>query len=176
MELRTRFPGVEITVINRGVNGEEAGEMLARFDRAAADDHPDVVLWQLGTNSVLRNHPLGAVDQRIQEGLARMKVLGTDVVLIDPQFAPKVIAKPEAEGMVSVIAAEATKLGVDLFPRFAVMRNWHEAQAIPFDVFLSPDLLHMNDWGYACFAKLLGAAVAEAATRPVAAAGVFNLK
>jgi len=31
----------------------------------------------------------------------------------------------------------------------------------------------MNDWGYACFAKLLGAAMADAATRPVAAAGTI---
>ena len=28
----------------------------------------------------------------------------------------------------------------------------------------------MNDWGYACVAKLLAAAIAEAATRPVASA------
>jgi hypothetical protein len=56
------------------------------------------------------------------------------------------------------------------------MRHWHEAQAIPFEAFLSPDLLHMNDWGYACLAKLLGAAMAEAATRPVAAAGVVNFR
>ena len=176
VELRARFPGVVIRVINRGVNGEEVGDMLARFDQAAADDKPDVVLWQVGTNAVLRDNPLGQVDERLQDGLARMKVLGADVVLIDPQFAPKVIAKPDAEGMVSVIAAEATKRGVDLFPRFAVMRDWHEAQAIPFEAFLSPDLLHMNDWGYACLAKLLGAAMAEAATRPVAAAGVVNFR
>jgi lysophospholipase L1-like esterase len=176
VELRTRFPGVSITVTNRGVNGEEVGDMLARFDQAAANDKPDVVLWQVGTNAVLRDNPLGQIDQRLQDGLARMKVLGTDVVLIDPQFAPKVIAKPDAEGMVSVIAAEATSRGVDLFPRFAVMRDWHEKQAIPFEAFLSPDLLHMNDWGYACWAKLLGAAIAEAATRPVAAAGVINPK
>jgi len=78
--------------------------------------------------------------------------------------------------MVGVIAAEATKRGVDLFPRFAVMRDWHEAQAIPFEAFLSPDLLHMNDWGYACLAKLLGAAMADAATRPVASAGVTTPK
>jgi lysophospholipase L1-like esterase len=175
-ELRARFPGVAITVTNRGVNGEEVGDMLARFDQAAAADKPDVVLWQVGTNAVLRDNPLGQVDQRLQDGLARMKVLGTDVVLIDPQFAPKVVAKPDAESMVSVIAAEATSRGVDLFPRFAVMRDWHEKQAIPFEVFLSPDLLHMNDWGYACWAKLLGAAMAEAATRPVAAAGVINPK
>ena len=172
IELRNRFPGVAITVLNRGVNGEEAGDMLARFDRTVSDDKPDVVLWQVGTNSVLRDHPIGPIDRLINEGLARMKSLGADVVLIDPQYAPKVIVKPDAESMVGVIAAAATRRGVDLFARFAVMREWHETQAIPFEAFLSPDLLHMNDWGYACFAKLLGAAMAEAATRPVAAAGV----
>jgi acyl-CoA thioesterase I len=56
------------------------------------------------------------------------------------------------------------------------MREWHDAAALPFEAFLSPDLLHMNDWGYACFAKLLGAAMAEAATRPVVAAGTTTPK
>ncbi len=176
VELRSRFPGVAITVLNRGVNGEEAGDMLARFDQAAADDKPDVVLWQVGTNSVLREHPIGPIDRMIIEGLARMKTLGTDVVLIDPQFAPKVLARPDAESMVSVIAAASVSRGVDLFPRFAVMREWHDAAAIPFEAFLSPDLLHMNDWGYACFARLLGDAMAEAATRPVVAAGTITPK
>jgi hypothetical protein len=41
---------------------------------------------------------------------------------------------------------------------------------MPFDAFISPDQLHMNDWSYACVAKLLGAAIAEAATRPIASA------
>jgi hypothetical protein len=41
---------------------------------------------------------------------------------------------------------------------------------IPFEAFLSPDLLHMNDWSYGCLAKLLSSAMAEAATRPVASA------
>ena len=169
-ELSRHFPGHEITVLNRGVNGEEAADMLKRLDLFAPDDRPDVVLWQVGTNAVLRDNPLGPVDRLINEGLGRMKALGADVVLIDPQFAPKVLVKPETEGMVGVIAAAATKRGVDLFPRFAVMREWHETEGIPFEAFLSPDLLHMNDWGYACFAKLLGAAMAEAVTRPVAAA------
>ena len=169
-ELRTRFPDAVIRVINRGVNGDEIPGMLARFDQAAATDRPDVVLWQVGTNAVLRDNPLGPMDLLLQEGLARMKALGADVVMIDPQFAPKVIAKPDAEEMVSVIASAATRRGVDLFPRFAIMREWREHDAIPFEAFLSPDLLHMNDWGYACLAKLVGAAVEDAVTRPVAAA------
>jgi acyl-CoA thioesterase I len=144
-ELRTRFPGIAVTVLNRGVNGEEAADMLQRFDQVASDDKPDVVLWQLGTNAVLRDDPINAVDQLLAEGLMRMKQLGADVVLIDPQFAPKVLGRRDTEGMVSVIAAASTSRSVDLFPRFQVMREWHEKEAIPFEAFLSPDLLHMND-------------------------------
>jgi acyl-CoA thioesterase-1 len=169
-ELRTRLPASAITVVNRGVNGDEAAGMLERFDQLAAVDKPDVVLWQLGTNAALRDDPLGPLDRLIHRGLARFQSLGIDVVLIDPQFAPKVIAKADAEDIVAIIGAAATRHAVDLFPRFAVMRRWHETEDIPFDAFLSPDFLHMNDWGYGCFAKRLGASIAEAATRPVTAA------
>ena len=41
--------------------------------------------------------------------------------------------------------------------------------------FVSPDRLHMNDWSYACWAKLLGAAIAEAATRPIASAAAHAI-
>jgi acyl-CoA thioesterase I len=169
-ELRVRFPDLAIKVINRGVNGDEAADMLARFDAAAAEDRPDVILWQVGTNALLRDNPLGPVDMLLQDGLARMKALGADVVLIDPQFAPKVIGAPDLEAMISLIAGAATKRGVDLFSRFAIMQEWREHDGIPFEAFLSPDQLHMNDWSYACIARLIGAALAEAATRPVAAA------
>jgi lysophospholipase L1-like esterase len=175
-DLRTRFPGIPIRVVNRGVNGEEAGDMLKRFDKFAPDDKPDVVLWQLGTNTVLRDHPIAEIGPFLADGLVRMKALGADVVLIDPQFAPAVIGKRTAEGMVRIIAATSASRSIDLFPRFQVMREWHEAEAIPFETFLSADLLHMNDWGYACFARLLGAAIAEAATRPVTNAGMLPEK
>ena len=43
-------------------------------------------------------------------------------------------------------------------------------RSCPFSAFVTPDDLHMNDWGYGCLAKLLGTAIAEAATRGVASA------
>ena len=169
-ELNARFPDQPFTVINQGVNGEEAAEMMARFDESVARAHPDLVLWQVGTNAVLRDNPLGPVDRLVHDGIARMKALGADVVLIDPQFAPKVIAKADAEEMVNLISAEAKQGNVDLFPRFAIMREWRDHDSVPFEAFLSPDLLHMNDWSYACIAKLLAASISEAATRPFASA------
>jgi len=90
--------------------------------------------------------------------------------LIDPQFAPKVIAKPEAEQMVALISSTAKKEDVDLFRRFEVMRHWHEVDHLAFETFVSADGLHMNDWSYACMAKGLGNAIAEAAQRPILSA------
>jgi hypothetical protein len=90
--------------------------------------------------------------------------------MIDPQFAPRVIAKPDAEAMVTLISRAAKEANVDLFQRYATMRYWREAEHLPFTAFVTPDDLHMNDWGYGCLAKLLGTAIAEAATRGVASA------
>ncbi len=169
-ELALRLPGHEITVVNRGVGGDEAADMLARLDRDVVAEKPDLVLWQVGTNSLLRDKAVLPHATLLYEGLKRLKAIGADVVLIDPQFAPKVLAKSNHEGMVSLISTAAKAEHVCLFNRFALMRQWHEGDHLPFESFLSSDGLHMNDWSYACLAKWLGAAVAEAATRPTATA------
>ena len=169
-ELALRLPGHEITVVNRGVGGDEAADMLARLDRDVVAEKPDLVLWQVGTNSLLRDKAVLPHATLLYEGLKRLKAIGADVVLIDPQFAPKVLAKSNHEGMVSLISTAAKAEHVCLFNRFALMRQWHEGDHLPFESFLSSDGLHMNDWSYACVAKWLGAAIAEAATRPTATA------
>ena len=144
--------------------------MIGRFDDAVIAHKPDLVLWQVGTNSVLRDHPLKDHGALIRIGIDKIRDAGADVVLIDPQFAPKVIAKPDIERMVGLIASTAKAENVDLFPRFAVMKRWREADGIDFKTFVSPDGLHMNDWSYACMAKGLGVAISEAAQRPVVSA------
>jgi lysophospholipase L1-like esterase len=176
VELQARFPGHDITVLNRGVNGEETDDMIARFEDDVIAAHPQLVLWQVGTNSVLRDHPLRPHAVELREGIEELKAAGADVVLIDPQFAPAVIGKSETPGMVEQIAVTAKDENVDLFRRFAVMRDWYQEQHLGFDVFVSPDQLHMNDWSYACVAKLLGAAIAEAATRPLASAAAHSAR
>jgi acyl-CoA thioesterase-1 len=171
VELRQLFPGRSITVLNRGVNGEEVPDMLARLDQAVLAEKPDLVLWQVGTNAVMRNYDLERAGAGIHECLVRLKASGADVVLIDPQFAPRVIAKAEVERMVRLIETVAKQDSVDLFRRFAVMQNWRDASGIAFENFVSPDNLHMNDWGYACIAKILAGAIADATSRPVLTAG-----
>jgi lysophospholipase L1-like esterase len=170
VELKTIFPKETINVINRGVNGEEVTDMLRRFADSVLKEKPDLVLWQVGTNSVLRDKPLGPHSPLLLDGIRRLKAAGADVVLIDPQYVPRVIAKADAEGMVRLIATTAKQGDVDLIQRFAMMRWWHDHEHMDFAEFASPDNLHMNDWGYACLAKQISAAIVEAATRNVTSA------
>jgi len=171
-DLKTRFPGRTIKVLNRGVGGEDASEMLARMDRDVAPERPDLVLWQVGTNAVLSNHALAGEAPLIREGIRRMKALGADIVLIDPQYAPKLLDKGhDADGMVRLIGAEAKAGNIGLFQRSALMRHWRESQGIGFEMLLSPDGLHMNDWSYGCVARQLGIAIADAVRSPAMAGG-----
>src|SRR3954447_14807428 len=62
-ELRQRYPGHDIAMINRGVNGEEAADMIGRFDSQVLSENPDLILWQVGTNAVLRDHPLEVAEK-----------------------------------------------------------------------------------------------------------------
>jgi acyl-CoA thioesterase-1 len=94
---------------------------------------------------------------------------------MDMQFAPRVLAKSETPDMEDQIARAAKAGSVDLFNRFAVMREWHDVQHLPFEAFVAADGLHMNDWGYGCVAKLLAGAISEAATRPVASAATLTV-
>jgi len=167
-ELKAQLPGLPVTVLNKGIGGEEAPQMVARFDADVIDENPDLVLWQVGSNSVLRDHPTPG--EVIRQGVERLKASGSEVILINPQYAPKILAKADIGHAVDVITATARDEEVGLFDRFAVMRYWRESERISFEHFLSPDLLHMNDWSYACTARLLAAAILDGTKLPVATA------
>src|SRR5499427_6171750 len=118
VELTQRLPGHPITVLNRGVGGEDVGDMLKRFDTEVIAAQPDLVIWQLGTNSVIRNDKLDGQDVAIRKGITKIRSIGADAVLIDPQFVPKVVVKPEATRMVGLIASIAKREDINVFPRF----------------------------------------------------------
>jgi len=121
------------------------------------DMKPDLVIWQVGTNAVLRNLDVAETAKLVEDGVARIQAAGANVVLVDPQYSPRVNERAENAGkMIKVLSRIAELRHVGIFPRFEVMRDWHEKQSIPIDTFVIADGLHMNDWGYACFAQLLG--------------------
>jgi lysophospholipase L1-like esterase len=156
-QLKRQYPTADIVVLNRGKGGEDAPEMMRRLQTEVIDIKPDLVIWQVGTNAVLRNLDQAETAKLVEDGVALIQAAGSDVVLVDPQYSPRVNEKAEgASKMVKLLGRVAELRKVGIFPRFEVMRDWHEKQSIPTEEFIIPDGLHMNDWGYACFAQLLG--------------------
>jgi lysophospholipase L1-like esterase len=156
-QLHRHYPGADITVVNAGRGGEDAPEMMKRLQNEVIDVKPDLVIWQVGTNAVLRNLDPAETAKMVDDGVARIQAAGADLVLVDPQYSPRVTERAEsASQMIKLLGKVADLRHVGIFPRFEVMREWHENQALPIDSFVIADGLHMNDWGYACFAQLLG--------------------
>ncbi|QIB36035.1 SGNH/GDSL hydrolase family protein [Ancylobacter pratisalsi] len=157
--LRARFPHADITVVNRGVNGQDAPEMLKRFDTDVAALKPTLVLWQAGVNALFRENGLARAGDLLHEAIARVRAIDADIVLIDPQYAPRVLGDADSGPMVKLMDDIAREDGVDVYHRFALMRDWHESAGLPFESFLWKDKFHMNDWSYDCFSRDLGRAV-----------------
>jgi lysophospholipase L1-like esterase len=169
-QLRRKFPLADITVLNRGVGGEDATQMMDRLKPAVLDAKPDLVIWQVGTNIVIRGDDaaVARTEALVSDGIDRIKALGADVVLIDPQYVPATAGKDvqgKTSTMVKLLGNVAQAKQVARFPRFAVMRKWHDDQKMSFDDFVIHDGLHLNDWGYACFAQLLGDTIIDTVTR-----------
>ena len=162
-ELRRRWPQPAVTVINKGVRGEIASEMLARFERDVLRYEPSLVIWQTGSNHALRSESLEGYAATIRQGINRLKAAKADVVLMDPQFAPRVLARPVHLMVVDSIDAVAKDMNVAVFRRFAVMQHWILNGQYKLEDIISNDGLHMNDVSYRCIARLLAASVVAAA-------------
>jgi acyl-CoA thioesterase-1 len=158
-ELHERFPGVEIRVINHGVSGQDVPEEFNRLGRDVIAEHPDLVIWQVGTNAVLRRDDLIADEEMIGQGVASLKERRIDVVLMDLQYAPRVLARPAVAEMERLLVDIANRTQVGLFRRFAIMEEWEHTRQLTPDSAIGADGLHMTDVGYGCLADQLAEAL-----------------
>jgi acyl-CoA thioesterase I len=162
-ELQHRWPRIALTVTNKGVGGEFASQMLARFERDVLFYRPQLVIWQTGSNHLLKSDNIDDYTATLRDGISRLKAAHADVVLMDPQFAPRVLARRNHPTIVESIAAVADNTNVAVFPRFAVMRHWIASGQYKLEDIISSDDLHMNDLSHNCIARLLADSLTDEA-------------
>jgi lysophospholipase L1-like esterase len=166
-ELRRRWPRLAVTVVNKGVGGETAEQVLARFARDVLPYRPQLVIWQTGSNQALASEDVQGYEKTVREGIARLKATHLDIILMDPQYAPQVLGRPLHKAIVDTIGRTANDLNVAVFQRFAVMRYWVTSGEYRMQDIISRDQLHMNDASYHCIARLLADSLASAALATV---------
>jgi acyl-CoA thioesterase I len=163
--LEARLPGVEVTVVNRGIGGENAGQTAARFPAEIEAADPDLILWQLGANDVLQDRTEDAFLTDFRAGQDLLSESEADVIVIDSQRVPEdrdldfIRGRNPALGAFAALTAlEAGRVGYGVFNRFETMTGWADVD----NGGVGPDGLHLNDAGYACWAELTAESLAGA--------------
>ncbi|RXH24050.1 lysophospholipase [Bradyrhizobium nanningense] len=155
--LRAQYPAAAISLDNRGVGGQEAPVELLRFDADVISRHPDLVIWQVGTNAVWQDPgqvppppTFFETTKAIQDGLVRLhNKTEADIILMDLQYVPTLLTPDKAIAMVVAIGELARDAGVNAFRRFAFMKALHEIEGVSFDKMVDPTddkRLHDSDW------------------------------
>lgn len=152
LEAALRRRGIPVRVLNRGRGGEDVVEMLMRLEADVIAERPDVVIWQVGTNAAMRNHPLDRFTLLLREGVRELQDAGADVVLMDSQRGPWARQAPMRDVFDRALADMAVEKGIPLFSRRRLMDVWASAGTVP-EAMLVQDGLHHNDRGYACLAE-----------------------
>lgn len=150
-ELNARYAGGAV-VANRGIGGEDVDDMMRRLPAIIAE-HPDLVIWQTGTNDPLRGVELGHFTELTRQGVAAMLTAGIDVMLMGPQLCQRLADSDGAHQFRDAVRAIGDDLHVPVIHRYTMMQQWLARHMLTETQMLAPDGLHMADGGYALLAK-----------------------
>ncbi len=164
-ELSAALPYAHVAIINRGIGGQDAAEMVPRIDADVLAVRPSLVIWQVGANGAIKDRDPESYRKLLIDGVQTLKGAGVDVVLMDNQRAPAILAAPHHLEIEQATADVAVRAGVGFFDRGALMDQWRLG-GYPYQQFISDDGVHHNDTGYRCVASALASAILEGLGKP----------
>ena len=126
-----------------------------------AGNPPDLVVWQVGTNDAVGGVDPDAFRANLAAGVAAAQAKRAPIVLVDPQFYFGIRNLARFQQYVTIIAEVGAANHVPVFSRFAMMKAWAAKSAATLRAALAPDGFHMDDEGYACFARALAGDLAR---------------
>jgi lysophospholipase L1-like esterase len=160
-DLMRLLPDAHVAVINRGIGGQDVVEETARMQSDVIQMRPQLVIWQVGANGTLANIPPEEFRRRVALGVRALQQAGADVILMDNQRSPRLMAVRDPDALNRQLADVAEDMNAGLFSRARLMDRWR-AEGVPYERFLASDGLHQDDLGYACVAASLANVITEA--------------
>ncbi len=153
-ELARRL-GSRVTVFNRGMGGETIDRTAARIDADVVRMHPTLVVWQTGTNDLMRSEGTSRFEKILAGGIQRMRRGGIDVVLMDLQYFPRGERRPDLNAYLRAIDQIGDRYDVPVLHRHRIMSYWLASGELSVRQMLSRDLFHMSDEGYQCLGEVV---------------------
>jgi acyl-CoA thioesterase-1 len=146
-------------VINLGIGGEDIDDMIARLQTDVLAKKPDMVIWQIGSNDPMRAVPLDRFEDETRDGIAKIRAAGVDVMLMEPQWCPKLEGTPGANLFRDKVREIGVALDVPVIRRADLMHRWIDEGRLTQAEMIADDGLHMRDGGYALLARDVAAEI-----------------
>jgi lysophospholipase L1-like esterase len=155
--LQSALKGVEVTIVNRGVSGELAGNAAARMKNEVALEEPALVLWQVGTNDALAYVDAQDFAATLKEQIDWLKAHKVDVVLVGLQFAPQMQRDAhyvEIREALRRVAAQENVIVIRFFEAMQIIAQAQNAGPEPVT-----EEFERNEAGYNCLAQYVARAI-----------------
>lgn len=160
-QLTVRLGTGLVRVLNKGRGGETMTETVSRFQGDVAGERPDLVVWQLGVNDVVRGKDMAESARNIENGMSILKTIGAPVVLMDMQLAPRVTASAQLPMMRTMLKNAAAKFDAVLWSRFDLMDKIVKSGDAKIADLIRHDGLHMTVPMHVCTGIVLADMIAD---------------
>lgn len=156
--LEHTIKGLDVEIINRGFSGELAAATAERLKIEVALEHPDVVLWQVGTNDAFAQVPVEEFAATVLDTVRWLKEHNVDVILIGLHYM-KHLAKNEyylaiRDSLRSIAQAESV-LRIGRFEAQEVLERTMRVPGQP-----DPSAFGYGEQAYNCMAQYLAHGIA----------------
>ena len=156
--LERNIKGLDVEIINRGFSGELAEATGERLRIEVALNHPDLVLWQVGTNDAFAQVPVDSFERSVANSVRWLKEHDVDVILVGLHYM-KQLAKNEhyqaiRTSLQRITAAESV-LRITRYEAMEVLARTTRESGRP-----EPRDFGLTEAGYNCMAQYVARAIA----------------
>ena len=130
-ELGRRLPGVAVKIVPHIQQGA-ASDVAAGFQRLAATEKPNAVIWQTGTADVMLGIDPDSFHDAVEKGVQTLQESGSDVILMNLQYSPRTDPMMHVGPYADAMRVVAEDRHIPLFDRMGIMKYWNDEGVFDF--------------------------------------------
>jgi lysophospholipase L1-like esterase len=151
--LERTIKGLDVEIINRGFSGELANAAAERIKIEVALNHPDIVLWQVGTNDAFAHVPVESFRLSLSNGVRWLKAHNVDVILVGLHYTKRIARDPHYQAIRRTLHRVASEENILRIGRYEAMEV--QARAAATGDQPEQEEFGLTEAGYNCMAQYI---------------------
>jgi hypothetical protein len=160
--LRADLPERDIALVSRDIAGGSARTAADRMAASIRDTGAKLVVWETGTSAAAAGVDLMMFGTDLEAGILAAKGAKTDIILMDPQYAPSIARVMNQAPYGNAIRSAAEMANIPMLQRSALMRAWSDSGELDFDTDSPAERVKVARKLYDCLAGTLATGIVGA--------------